>query len=77
MKPKYLSLIRRLGNNKTIIAIARELIEIIFTMLTGNLPFVDKIDGLTRKKIVSMKLKEIKQSNRKNVTEAISSMINV
>ncbi len=54
MKKKYLSLVRRVGKNRAIVAIARVLLETIYTMLTEEKEFVDKIDNLTEKKMNSM-----------------------
>ena len=36
MKAKYLSIVRRLGKNRAIVAIARILLECIYVMLTKN-----------------------------------------
>ena len=54
MRSKYLSLVRRLGRNRSIVAIARHLLEIIYTMLTRHVEFVDNIDSLTGRKIAAM-----------------------
>ena len=54
MRSKYLSLVRRLGKNRSIVAIARHLLEIIYTMLTKRIVFVDNIDSLTERKIETM-----------------------
>ena len=47
MRRKYLSLVRRLGKNRAIVAIARILLETIYTMLKKGEHFVDQIDTLT------------------------------
>ncbi|MHB1439883.1 MAG: hypothetical protein ACYCSO_04330, partial [Cuniculiplasma sp.] len=47
----------RLGKNRSIVAIARLLIEIIFTMLTKHEKFNDENDALTERKIFSMSLR--------------------
>ena len=46
MKAKYLSIVRRLGKNRAIVAIARILLECIYVMLTKNIEFEDNIDSL-------------------------------
>ena len=47
LKRKYLSIIKRLGKNRAIVAIARILIETIYTMLKNGTEFIDRIDSLT------------------------------
>ena len=42
LKKKYLSMVRRLGKNRAIVAIARFLVEIIHTMLSRGQEFIDK-----------------------------------
>ena len=54
MKNKYLSLVKRIGRNRAIVAIARILAETIFTMLKKNVDFEDEIIPLTEKKIKKM-----------------------
>ena len=54
MRSKYLSLVRRTGKYRAIVAIARHLLEIIYTMLSKRVEFVDNIDGLTQRKIKAM-----------------------
>ena len=41
-KSKYLSIVRRLGKKRSIIAIARILAETIYSMLKNNVKFVDQ-----------------------------------
>ena len=55
MRKKYLSLVRRLGKNRAIVAIARILPETIYTMLKKGEHFVDRIDTLTEREMKSMK----------------------
>ena len=57
MKNKYLSLVRRVGKNRAIVAIARILLERIFIMLTRGEKFIDSVDMLTERKIKSMEEK--------------------
>ncbi|OWP57170.1 MAG: hypothetical protein B2I17_01985 [Thermoplasmatales archaeon B_DKE] len=54
MKHKYLSIVRRLGKNLTIVAIACLLLETIYMMLSRNTKFIDSIDTLTEKKQKAM-----------------------
>jgi len=58
MKNKYLSLVRRIGKNRAIVAIARILLERIYIMLTRGEKFIDSVDELTERKIKSMKVKK-------------------
>ncbi len=57
MKSKYLSLVRRIGKNRAIVAIARILLEKIFIMLKKGEEFIDNIDKLTERKIRTMEEK--------------------
>ncbi len=57
MKSKYLSLVRRIGKNRAIVAIARILLEKIFIMLKKGEEFIDNIDTLTERKIRTMEEK--------------------
>ena len=54
LKNKYLSLVRRIGRNRAIVAIARILAETIFTMLKKNVDFEDEIIPLTERKVKKM-----------------------
>ena len=54
MKMKYLSMVRRIGRNRAIVAIARILIETIYVMLSRGMEFVDSIDSLTERKMKAM-----------------------
>lgn len=57
MRKKYLSIVRKLGRNRAIVAIARILSEIIWTMLTKGVEFVDQIDALTERKMRAMSVR--------------------
>ena len=57
LRAKYLSMVRRVGNSRAIVAIARILAELIFTMLKNNTEYIDKIDFLTERKMKSMSQK--------------------
>ena len=54
LRAKYLSIVRRVGKSRAIVAIARILAELIFTMLKNNKEFIDKMDSLTERKMKSM-----------------------
>jgi len=54
MNNKYHSLVRRIGKNRAIVAIARILAETIFIMLKKNVDFEDEITPLTEKKVNKM-----------------------
>ena len=71
MKNRYLSLVRRPGRNRAIVAIVRILIETIYTMLKKGEDFIDQIDTLTERKMKSMKERAKNPSGIKNVEEAI------
>jgi hypothetical protein len=60
----YSAMVRRVGRNRAIVAIARILAELIFTMLKNNKEFIDKMDSLTERKMKSMaeKAKDAKAS---------------
>lgn len=72
MRTKYLSLVRRLGKNRSIVAIARHLLEVVYAMLSKRVEFVDNIDSLTERKIAAMymrsrnphRIRELEQSIR-------------
>ena len=55
LKRKYLSIVKRLGKNHAIVAIARILIGTIYIMLKNGREFIDRIDALTERKMVSMR----------------------
>ena len=54
LRVKYLNIVREPGRNRAIVAIARMLAELIFTMLKNNSEFIDKIYSLTERKMKSM-----------------------
>ncbi len=70
-KSKYLSIVRRLGKKRSIIAIARILAETIYTMLKSNAKFVDQErnkmlnpDELYFKRLEELSLKKINNMKR-------------
>ena len=77
MRRKYLSLVRRLGRNRAIVAIARILIETIYTMLKKGEHFVDQIDPLTERKMKSMRSRAVKPSQIITVEDRIDELNNV
>ncbi len=74
MKNKYLSLVRRIGKNRSIIAIARILIEIIFVMIKTNTKFVDNIDRLTGIKMKAMSVRARHPEMVKDIEEYMNRM---
>ncbi len=72
LKSKYLSIVRRLGKNRAIVAIARILIEMIYTMLKKDEDFVDEIDALTERKMNSMRVRAENPSLIKKLDEVIN-----
>ncbi|MGC8692892.1 MAG: transposase [Thermoplasmata archaeon] len=75
MKNKYLRLVRRIGKNRAIVAIARILLEHIFTMLKKNEDFIDEIIPLTErklKKMIDRGNSEIKELNIQKSIKLIS-----
>ena len=77
MKRKYLSLVRRLGKNRAIVAIARILIEIIYTMLSRGTEFIDRIDALTERKMAAMRSRAIRPSNIREIEDRMNDLMSV
>ena len=77
MRKKYLSLVRRLGKNRAIVAIARILLETIYTMLKKGEHFVDQIDTLTERKMASMRSRAVKPSQTFTVEDRMNELRNV
>ena len=77
MRKKYLSLVRRLGKNRAIVAIARILLEIIYTMLKKGEDFVDKIEPLTERKKAAMMLRAVKPAQIITVEDRMNELRNV
>jgi transposase len=74
MKSKYLSIVRRLGKNRAIVAIARNLLEIIYTMLKKGEDFVDNMDGLTERKIKSMQARSMNPGPVRKLEDLLDSV---
>ena len=51
-----------LGKNRAIVAIARILMETIYTMLSRGTEFTDRIDPLTERKMGAMRSRAVKPS---------------
>ena len=77
MKKKYLSLVRRLGKSRAIVAIARILIEIIYTMLSRGTEFIDRIDALTERKMVAMRSRANRPSKARAIEDLMNDLMNV
>ena len=72
MRKKYLSIVHRLGKNRSIVAIARLLVEIIFIMLTRHEKYMDENDSLTERKIHSMSMRARKESPKIDFKSAVN-----
>jgi transposase len=72
MRKKYLSIVHRLGKNRSIVAIARLLVEIIFTMLTRHEKYMDENDSLTERKIHSMSMRARKETPKIDFKSAVN-----
>jgi len=71
LRSKYLSIVRRVGKNRAIVAIARILAEIIFTMLRNNSEFMDRIDSLTERKMKSMNQKVMNAKASDSIAQSV------
>ncbi|MGC8618864.1 MAG: hypothetical protein ACP5UZ_09090, partial [Thermoplasmata archaeon] len=71
LRAKYLSIVRRVGRNRAIVAIARILAEHIFTMLKNNIEFIDKIDSLTERKMKSMSQMAMNAKASETIAESV------
>ena len=72
LKSKYLSIVRRIGRKRAIVAIARILLEMIYTMLKKDEDFVDEIDTLTERKMNSMRVRAENPSLIKKLDEVMN-----
>ena len=70
-RPKYLSIVRRLGKKRSIIAISRILAETIYAMLKNNVKYIEKErrgtinpDELYFKRLEELSLKKINNMNK-------------
>ena len=71
MKMKYLSIVRRLGKNRAIVAIARILLESIFIMLSRKKEFDNDIESLTEHKRRSMSLRAKNPTKHRELEETL------
>ena len=71
LRAKYLSIVRRVGRNRAIVAIARILAELIFTMLKNNSEFIDKIDSLTERKMKSMSQRAMNAKASDSIAQSV------
>ena len=76
LKKKYLSIVKRLGKNRAIVAIARLLIEIMYAMLTRGEDFVDEMESLTERKMRAMSARARNPKGVQEVRDAIDSLRN-
>jgi hypothetical protein len=75
MRRKYLSLVRRLGRNRAIVAIARTLIETIYTMLSRGTEFIDRTDSLTERKMVALRSWAMRPSKERAKEELMNDLM--
>ena len=71
LRSKYLSIVRRVGRNRAIVAIARILAELIYTMLKNNTEFIDKMDSLTERKMKSMSQMVMNAKASDNIAQSV------
>lgn len=71
MRKKYLSIVRRVGKNRAIVAIARILLEAIYVMLSKGIAFIDEIDKLTDRKMRAMSERSRRPVESMKLDEAI------
>ena len=55
----------------------RTLIETIYTMLSGGTEFIDRIDALTERKMVSMRSRAIRPSKARAIEDIMNDLMNV
>ncbi len=75
MKMKYLSIVRRLGKNRAIVAIARILVETIYVMLSRGVEFNDQIENLTERKQKAMAARSRNPAMHKGLEETVKLFI--
>ena len=75
MKMKYLSIVRRLGKNRAIVAIARILVETIYVMLSRGVEFNDQIEILTERKQKAMAARSRNPVMHKGLEETVKLFI--
>ncbi len=77
MKKKYLSLVRRLGKNRAIVAIARILIETIHVMLSRGMEYIDQMDSLTERKRIAMSVRARRPFQSISIEDQIKNLMDV
>ncbi len=75
MKMKYLSIVRRTGRNRAIVAIARILVETIYVMLLKGMEFHDQIETLTERKQKAMAARAKNPGMHKGLEETVKLFI--
>ena len=70
-RAKYQGIVRRVGRNRAIVAIARILAETIYSMLKEGMEFIDGVDSMTEKKIKSMVSRASSAKKNAEVTQSI------
>ena len=60
-----------MGKYRAVVAIARHLLEVIYTMLTGRVEFMDSIDSLTEKKKAAMSARSRNPHRIRELEESI------
>ena len=75
MKMKYLSIVRRIGKNRAIVAIARILVETIYVMLSKGVEFNDQIETLTERKQKAMAARSKNTVMNKGLEETVKLVI--
>ena len=75
MKMKYLSIVRRLGKNRAIVAIARILVETIYVMLSRGVEFNDQIENLTERKQKAMAARAKNPVRNKSLDDTVKLFI--
>ena len=68
---------RRIGKNRAIVAIARILIETIYTMLSRGTEFIDRIDALTERKMNSMRSRSVRKSRIRSMEDIMHDLMDV
>lgn len=71
MRSKYLSIVRRVGRNRAIVATARILAEKIYMTLRKGEKFVDKFDSLAERKMISMSQKTRNARTSSDIVQSI------
>ena len=75
MRMKYLSIVRRTGRNRAIVAIAGILVETIYVMLSKGVEFDDQIETLTERKQKSMAARSRNPVRNKSLEDTVKLFI--